>query len=62
MMGHRGKLKSGAEYDALTRWRKRILHWKPGETRQVKRKYNKRQRKQAKGELRQSDGTRVNHL
>ena len=55
MMGHRGKLKSGEEYDALTRWRKR-LYWKPGETKKVKHKYNKRQRKQSRFELkRQAD-------
>jgi len=59
MMGHRGKLKSGAEYDALTHWRSRILHWKPGETKQVKRKYNKRQRKQSRFELkRQTDASK----
>ena len=45
MMGHRGKMIDGDEYDGLTRW-KRYYHWKPGERKQLKRKYNKRDRGQ----------------
>lgn len=44
MMGHKGTLKGGSEWDALTRWKK-VLHWNPGERKLIKRKYNKRQRK-----------------
>jgi hypothetical protein len=44
MMGHRGVLKGTAEWDALTWW-KNVLHWRPGERKRIKRKYNKRQRK-----------------
>ena len=47
MMGHRGKMKGGDEYDALSPW-KRYYHWQPGERKRIKRGYNKRQRKAAK--------------
>lgn len=40
-------LKGGAEYDALTRW-KRFENFRAGERRWVKRKYNKRVRKEGK--------------
>jgi len=46
MMGHRG-LKKGDEWDAFTGWRK-VLFWQPGELRRIKRRYNKRQRKEAR--------------
>jgi hypothetical protein len=51
MMGHRGELKDGDEWDALTRAR-RFYHWRPGELRAIKRRYNKRQRKEARFECR----------
>ena len=38
------KLKSGDEYDALTK-AKKFHHWKPGERKKIKRGYNKRLRK-----------------
>ena len=47
MMGHRGKLKSGEEWDALTGWR-RYYHWHPGQRKRIKRGYNKRMRKAAR--------------
>lgn len=50
MMGHRGILKSGLEYDALTGWRK-VLRFRAGERKFIKRKYNKRQRYFRKMEL-----------
>lgn len=37
-------LKSAAEYDAFTKWR-RFYSWKPGRLKKVKRQYNKRFRK-----------------
>jgi len=42
-------LKSGIEFDALTGWKK-VLYWHPGQRKWVKRKYNKRLRKQLKRE------------
>lgn len=44
MMGHREQMKSGDEYDALTRW-KRFCHFRPGKRKAIKRKLNKRQRR-----------------
>ena len=38
------KLKSGDEYDALTK-AKKFHHWKPGERKKIKRGYNNRLRK-----------------
>lgn len=46
-MGHRTRLKDGDEVDAFTRWR-RVYSWKPGRLAAIKRKHNKRVRKQAK--------------
>lgn len=37
-------LKTGDEYDALTRWKK-FLYWKPGERKRIKKAYNKKERK-----------------
>lgn len=37
-------LKTGDEYDALTRWKK-FLHWKPGKRKRIKKAYNKKERK-----------------
>ena len=38
------KLIGGDEYDALTK-AKKYYHWKPGERKKIKRRYNKRFRK-----------------
>jgi anionic cell wall polymer biosynthesis LytR-Cps2A-Psr (LCP) family protein len=46
MMGHRSRL-NGDEWDAFTRWRKRLF-WQPGELRRIKRQHSKRQRRLAK--------------
>lgn len=48
-MGHRGQMIDGRELDALARWKK-YLNWNSGERKAIKRKYNKRVRKQAKNE------------
>lgn len=50
MMGHRGLMKTGDEFDALTQW-KRVLNWRGGERKRQKRAYNKRQRKCSKQKL-----------
>ena len=47
MMGHKGKLHRYEEWDAFTGWRKK-LHWQQGELKAIKRRYNKRQRKEAR--------------
>lgn len=47
MMGHREPLKSGDEYDALTRWR-RYLRFRPGQRKAMKRAVNRRNRKSGK--------------
>jgi len=44
MMGHHETLKSGDEQDALTGWRK-VLSWRAGQRKKIKRRYNKRIRK-----------------
>jgi len=46
-MTNRIPLKSGDEYDALTKGRK-FLHWKSGQIKKIKRAYNKRFRKHLK--------------
>jgi hypothetical protein len=50
MMGHKGKLKGGFEWDVITGWR-RYMHWKPGTCKYVKRKYNKRMRRLAREKI-----------
>jgi len=40
-------MKGGAEYDALTRWKK-WLHWSPGERKAIKNGYRRRCRREAK--------------
>jgi len=37
-------MKGGDEYDGLTKWKK-YLHWRPGERKRIKRRYNKRARR-----------------
>jgi hypothetical protein len=45
-------LKGGAEFDALTGWRKVLCYLdRPGVTKKIKRKYNKRVRAYAKQEI-----------
>jgi len=50
VMGHREPLKSGDEYDALTRWR-RVCSYRPGTVKAIKRGFNKRIRREAKHNL-----------
>jgi hypothetical protein len=47
MMGHREEMKGGIEVDCLTKAR-RFYHWSPGTIVWVKRKYNKRVRRNAR--------------
>ncbi len=47
MMGHKSQMIDASEMGALTR-RKKYLNWKPGERKIIKRKHNKRVRKQAR--------------
>lgn len=49
-MTRRIPMTNGDEFDALTRWRHR-LHWKPGERSTIKRRYRRRERRQAKRAL-----------
>lgn len=55
-MGHR-KMKNAAEYDVHTKWR-HLLCWtqKPNSTAKIKRNSRRRERHEAKAELR-NDGT-----
>lgn len=41
----------GNEFDALTRWKK-FLHWRAGERKRIKQKYNRRERRQARRAMR----------
>ena len=61
MMGHKEKLIDGDEYDALTRARKVYKYLdKAGKAKKVKRKFNKRIRKDAKRKLKETmDGELV---
>jgi hypothetical protein len=52
MMGHRETLKSGDEYDALTR-AKRYYGFRAGVRQKIKRQFNKRQRREARDDLNQ---------
>lgn len=47
MMGQRQTLHGGDEFDAFTPFR-RLLYWRAGERRQIKRRHNKRARKLAR--------------
>lgn len=47
MMGHKGQMKSGSEYDAFTKWR-RFLHWRAGQRKAIKRAFSRRMRRMAK--------------
>ena len=44
MMGQRIPMRSGDEYDALTRWRK-VHSWRAGERAAVKRAYRRKERR-----------------
>lgn len=46
-MSHRIPMNDGDEYDALSKW-KRLFRWRPGKRKAVKKKYNKRFRKEVK--------------
>lgn len=50
MMGHRQKLHGGDEFDAFAPFR-RLLFWRAGQRRQIKRRHNKRARKLARLDL-----------
>ena len=45
--GHKATLSGGYEYDAFTGWRK-LYRWGPGVLAYIKRRFNKRQRREAK--------------
>lgn len=49
---HTLPMRSADEYDALTKWH-RVLYWKPGERKAIKRRYNRRVRRVTKQELRE---------
>ena len=51
MMGRRQVLKSGDEQDAVTRWR-HLLAWRPGDRRRIKRRLNRRDRRETRLALR----------
>ena len=57
MMGHRAELKSGDEFDALTRSRS-FYGYKAGTVKAIKRKFNKRVRREAKCNLSGSQDTK----
>jgi hypothetical protein len=49
MMGHRQRLKTGAEEDAVTRWRRVLCYMrKPGVTHGIKKQMSRRDRRDAK--------------
>lgn len=49
MMGRKQKLKSGDEWDVVTKWRKLIARYgKAGQTKEVKRRLNRRERRHLK--------------
>ena len=49
MMGRRLRLRGGDEWDVVTGWR-RVLHWRAGEVKKIKRKMNRRERKDGRRE------------
>jgi hypothetical protein len=48
MMGNRGSA-NGDECDAFSRKSRRLLSWRPGELRKIKRAFSKRMRRQSAG-------------
>jgi hypothetical protein len=53
MMGLRGKMVGGMEYDALTRRGRRVHRFRSGVRSYVKRKFNRRQRRAESDDARQ---------
>lgn len=53
MMGHKTPLKSGDEYDALTPW-KRFEIWRAGDRKKIKRRFNKRVRRDTLADIRET--------
>jgi hypothetical protein len=51
MMGRRQRLIDGWEWDWVSIGWRRVMNWKPGEGKRIKRKMNKRARRKAKMEL-----------
>lgn len=51
-MGHRAPMVGGGEYDALCRKAKRWHIWRAGDRRYLKNKFNRRQRRLARLEVR----------
>jgi hypothetical protein len=45
-------MSGGDEFDAFTGWRY-LLNWEPGERKELKRQYNRRQRRMLKDELKE---------
>ncbi|MCP4410094.1 MAG: hypothetical protein GY807_20585 [Gammaproteobacteria bacterium] len=56
MMGHRAKFIDGDEWDALTKARQFYGH-RAGIVKSIKRRFNKRMRRQSKARLRGDGGT-----
>lgn len=54
MMGNRGAI-GGDEHDAFSRRARRLLKWRAGELRKIKRKFSKRTRRLRKLMLRRED-------
>ena len=56
MMGHLERLKGGGEWDVFTRWRRYCCYLKKsGAVKYVKRKFNRRIRRDVKAELKEAD-------
>lgn len=55
MMGHREPLKGGDEWDVFTGWRKVLKYTaRAGVCRAIKTKFNRRQRRESKEEIRKT--------
>lgn len=61
MMGHREPLKGGFEYDGLRHAAKRFHNWRAGVRPWIKRRFNKRTRKDGKGTARDAVKENVDH-
>jgi hypothetical protein len=58
MMGHREPVKTGDEYDLITRWRRVLCYMKrPGVCKRIKAGINRRLRRAAKAEVERSEGS-----
>jgi hypothetical protein len=53
-MTKRMPMKTGDEYDGLTKW-KGLLKWRTGERKRIKKAYNKKERKWLDKELKEGD-------